>query len=101
MNEKRQLKRVAQLEGRGQDTMKFDYRSPAELFTGKRKSRPRLRLGYRRFATAAEAIRFAVEDFPAVHMLGAWMQVKDKRFDNEEIRRLYESDDYPLQRRSD
>jgi hypothetical protein len=25
--------------------------------------------------TAAETVRFAVEDFPAIHMLGAWMQV--------------------------
>ncbi|HEY2528902.1 MAG TPA: hypothetical protein VGJ20_13315 [Xanthobacteraceae bacterium] len=38
--------------------MTFDYGSPAELFLGKRKSGPRQRLSYRRFATAAEAIRF-------------------------------------------
>ena len=36
----------------------FDYCSPAELFTGKRKGGSRQRLRYRRFATAAEAIRF-------------------------------------------
>ena len=40
--------------------MTFDYCSPAELFTAKRKGGSRQRLGYRRFATAAEAIRFAV-----------------------------------------
>jgi hypothetical protein len=78
----------------------FDYGSPAELFTAKRKGSPRQRLGYRRFATAAEAIRFAVEDFPAVRTLGAWMLVGDERFGGEEIRRLYESDDYPLRRRT-
>jgi hypothetical protein len=77
----------------------IDYRSPAELFTAKRKGGPRQGLGYRRFATAAEAIRFAVEDFPAFRTLGAWMQVGDERFDSEEIHRLYESDDYPLRRR--
>jgi hypothetical protein len=79
--------------------MAFDYRSPAELFTAKRKGGARQRLGYRRFATAAEAIRFAVEDFPAVRTLGAWMQVGDERFGSEDIRRLYERDDYPLRRR--
>src|SRR5260221_60459 len=52
-----------------------------------------------RFATAAEAIRFAVEELPAMRSLGAWMQVGDQRFDGDDIQRLYESDDYPLQRR--
>jgi hypothetical protein len=80
--------------------MAFDYCSPAELFTAKRKGGSRRRLGYRRFATAAEAIRFAVEDFPAIRTLGAWLQVGDQRFDSEEIRHLYESDDYPLRRRT-
>jgi hypothetical protein len=81
--------------------MKFDYGAPAELFMGKRKGSPRQRLSYRRFATAAEAIRFAVEDFPAIRTLSAWMQVGDGRFDSDEIYRLYESDDYPLPRRTD
>ena len=80
--------------------MTFDYCSPAELFTAKRKRGSRQRPGYRRFATAAEAIRFAVEDFPAIRTLGVWMQVSDERFDSEEIHRLYESDDYPLRRRT-
>jgi len=77
----------------------FDYSLPAKLFMGKRKRGLQQRLGYRRFATAAEAIRFAVEEFPAVRTLGAWMQVGDERFDSDEIYRLYESADYPLQRR--
>ena len=64
----------------------------------KRKGGPRQRLRYRRFATAAEAIRFAVEELPAVRALGAWMQVGDQRFDGD-IQRLYDSDDFPLQRR--
>ena len=80
--------------------MTFDYCSPAELFTAKRRGGQRQRLGYRRFATAAEAIRFAVEEFPAMRTLGAWMLVGDERFDSEEIHRLYESDDYPLGRRT-
>ena len=81
--------------------MTFDYGAPAELFTAKRKGGgARKQFGYRRFDTAAEAIRFAVEDFPAMRTLGAWMQVGDERFDREEIYRLYESDDYPLRRRT-
>jgi hypothetical protein len=77
----------------------FDYSLPAELFMGRRKGSSRQRLGYRRFATAAEAVRFAVEDFPSVRTLGAWMQIGDQRFDSDEIHRLYERADYPLQRR--
>ena len=80
--------------------MTFDYSSPAELFTAKRKGGPRRRLGYRRFTTAADAIRFAVEDFPAIRTLDAWMQVGDERFDSREIHRLCASDD-SLQRRAD
>jgi hypothetical protein len=78
--------------------MKFDYRSPAELFTAKRKGGARQPLGYRRFDTAAEAIRFAVEELPAVRTLGAWLQVGDDRFDVDEIQRLYDAADYPLKR---
>jgi hypothetical protein len=82
------------------EAMTFDYGAPAELFMAKRKGGSRQPLGYRRFATAAEAIRFAVEEFPAVRALGAWMQVGDERFDGDGIQRLYESSDYPLQRRA-
>jgi len=86
---------------RESEIVMFDYRSPAELFMAKRKGGLRQRLGYRRFATAAEAIRFAVEEFPAIRTLGAWMQVGDERFDSEDIHRLYERDEYPLRRRTD
>ena len=78
--------------------MTFDYGITAELFMGKRKGGPR-QLRYRRFATAAEAIQFAIEELPAVRALGAWMQVGDQRLDGDDIQRLYESNDYPLQRR--
>lgn len=78
----------------------FDYGSPAELFVGKRRGGLRQRLGYRRFATAPEAIRFAIEDFPGVRTLGAWMQIGDERYNSDDIHRLYENDDYPLRRRA-
>ena len=81
------------------ETATFDYGVPAVLFMAKRKGRSRQSLSYRRFATAAEAILFAVEELPAVRALGAWMQVGDERFDGDDIQRLYQSDDFPLQRR--
>ena len=80
--------------------MTFDYASPAELFMTKRKGGSRQPLVYRRFASAAEAIRFAIEDFPAVQTLGVWLQVGDERFDSDGIQRLYQNDDYPLRRQN-
>ena len=79
--------------------MTFDYSASAELFMPKRRSGARQPLSYRRFASAAEAIRFAVEDFPAIRTLGAWMRVGDDRFNGDDIRRLYESNSYPRRRR--
>jgi hypothetical protein len=77
--------------------MAFDYNAPAELFIPKHKGLSGQRSGtdYRRFATAAEAIRFAVEEFPAIRKLGAWMRVGD---DSSIATRLYESSDHPLAR---
>jgi hypothetical protein len=77
---------------------KFDYHTPAELFLAKRKGGARQPLGYRRFGSAAEAIRFAVEDLPSLRTLGAWLQVDDERYDVDDIQRLYDSADYPLKR---
>ena len=79
--------------------MRFDYDAPAELFMPRRRSGSRPPISYRRFATATEAIRFAVEEFPALRTLGAWMQVGDDRFNSNEIQRLYDSGDYPRRRR--
>jgi len=80
--------------------MTFDYAASAELFMPKRKPGVRqASLSYRRFTTAAEAIRFAVEELPAVRTLGAWMQVGEDRFNSDDIQRLYESTSYPRHRR--
>jgi hypothetical protein len=79
--------------------MTLDYTASAELFMPKRKGRARQLLSYWRFATAAEAIRFAVEEFPSIRTLGAWMKVGEERFNGDEIQRLYESTSYPRSRR--
>ena len=78
--------------------LEFDYDSPAELFIPKSGRGGRRQPTYRRFTTAAEAIRFAVEEFPAVRTFGAWMRVGDQRYNGDEICRLYESNEYPLSR---
>ena len=78
----------------------FDYAASAELFIPKRRSGARQPLSYRRFATAAEAICYAVEELPAVRTLGAWMQAGEERFNSEDIQRPYESTSYPRRRRT-
>jgi Arc/MetJ-type ribon-helix-helix transcriptional regulator len=77
--------------------MAFDYTAPAELFLAKRPKNGRK--NYERFATAAEAIRYAVEDLRTPMAFGAWLQVGDERLNSIEIQRLYAAEDYPLRKR--
>jgi hypothetical protein len=64
----------------------FDYNAPANC------SSP----SPRRIATAAEALRYAVEDLRIPKAFGAWLEVGNERFNSREIQRLYDADDYPL-----
>jgi hypothetical protein len=78
----------------------FDYGASAELFMHRSrtsKSRPK----YKRFDTAAQAVRFVVEELPAAVLPGAYLLVAETRFGVEEIRSLYESAGYPLARAVD
>jgi hypothetical protein len=79
-------------------TVSFDYKAPADFFPAR--SRKGRSVGYRRFDTAAEAIRFAVEELPPPMLVGAYLQVEDERFDSDQIRELYRSAAYPLERPS-
>jgi hypothetical protein len=77
---------------------RFDYTAPAEMFMTRAKMMRRLPVTYRRFATAAEAIRFAIEEIPAPLLVGAVMEVSEERFDHRAIRELYDGAGYPLVR---
>lgn len=76
---------------------KFDYNAPAELYPGRNRNCAR-KAGYRRFETAADAIRFAVEELPEQLLLGACIEIDERRLNHQEIQSLYESEQYPLQR---
>jgi hypothetical protein len=86
----------------------FDYNTVAELFPTKSdverfsvKSRKvRQPVGYGRFARAAYAIRFAIEELPTDLLSDTYLKVDETTFDRDGIRRLYDSEDYPLVRRA-
>jgi hypothetical protein len=82
----------------------FDYGLEAGVFSSKSpsrgmKSRQRV-LGYRRFARAAEAIRFVMEDIPSDIRESCSLEVEEASYGGAAIRDLYESSDFPLPRQA-
>ena len=77
----------------------FDYSAPAELYPS-RNRRMRGPVAYKRFDNAAEALRYAIEDMPESALLGATLEVNERRFGGAEIRSLYEHRGFPLKRRA-
>ena len=77
---------------------KFDYNCAAELFAMRRRLPRRQPFGYKRFTQAAQAIRFAIEELPAECLVGAYLEVDEQRYGVDDIRRLYESAEFPLAR---
>jgi hypothetical protein len=89
--------RIGQTAGE-QAMVTFDYDAAAELFPSRNRRSTRQPIGYKRFGHAADAIRFAIEELAPEFLLGACLEVDEARFNSGEIRRLYESVDYPLTR---
>jgi hypothetical protein len=79
--------------------VKFDYCAAAELFPSRRRLSRHQSFGYKRFTQASQAIRFAIENLPPECLVGAYLEVDEQRYDSNGIRRLYQSDEYPLSRR--
>ncbi len=81
------------------DLTGFDFTAPAELFPSRSK-KGRGRVTYMRFDTAAEALRFAVEEMSGPALLGAYLESEETRYGEREIRDLYDCPAYPLARRT-
>ena len=62
-----------------QDLNGLDYSAPAELFVTRAK-RHKGNVTYKRFDTAAEALRFAIEEIPAPELNGVYLEVNGARF---------------------
>ena len=56
----------------------FDYSAEAEMFSPMGRKARRQPLGYRRFAHAAEAIRFAIEELSPQLLVGTYLEVAEQ-----------------------
>ena len=103
-----------------EETAAFDYAKPADLFTRRAAGAPiaagtsageaararsrsthRNALTYRRFASGAAAIRFAIEDLAPSAFAATVLVVDGERHEAAAIRLLYAGAGYPLRRRPD
>lgn len=75
----------------------LDWTEPAELYAQSGAFHGR-NARYFRFSSAAEAIRFAIEDMPAAALRSMAVESGDNRYEGSEIRALYDAQDYPLER---
>lgn len=73
----------------------FNYNAPAELYPSRRYAKSQ-QARYRRFPTAADAIRYAVEEMPAPSLNGTYLEVNEHRIEGPAIRALYDAASYPL-----
>lgn len=75
----------------------FNYKAPAELYFS-RSVGPKGPMSYRRFDTAADAIRFVVEDNRRAPLHLVTLEVGEERFNRVAVELLYSDPAYPLDR---
>ncbi len=78
----------------------FDFGALAELYPCKGRGGARSPVTYHRFETAAEAIRFAIEELPPALLNGAILEIDEDRYHKDQIRAFYDSKEFPLARRA-
>ena len=76
----------------------FDFQAAAELFPATGRQPRRGIVSYKRFDTAALAIRYAIEELDPALLQNAVLQVEDERYDAGAIQNLYASAAYPFKR---
>nr|WP_295891415.1 hypothetical protein [uncultured Devosia sp.] len=77
-----------------------DFHARAELYLGSDRHTA-IAQGARRFASAAQAIRFAIEEAAPVSLHGAMLKIGDATFAGDDLAALYRSAAFPLPRRQD
>jgi hypothetical protein len=78
----------------------FDFGAIAELYPCKGRGGARSPVSYHRFETAAEAIRYAIEELPPALLNGAILEINEDRYHKDQIRAFYDSKEFPLTRRA-
>jgi len=81
-------------------TQSFDYTASADLFSMTNRNGRRQPMNYKHFESAAEAIRYAIEEIPTQNLVGTLLETDESRHDSKAIHRLYTSPSFPLTRRT-
>jgi hypothetical protein len=76
----------------------IDFNARAELFLGS-DIRTAAEQGPRTFRTAAQAIRFALEEVAPVSLRGALLRIGSQNFSRHDLPKLYRSAEFPLPRK--
>ena len=76
----------------------LNYQAPAELYLGS-DQQTAFAQGPRSFRTAAQAIRFAIEEAAPVSLRGARLVIGTESFSGDDLLRLHRSPDFPLPRK--
>ena len=77
----------------------FDFEDCAELYICHSRRGGQKSMTYKRFDNSADAILFSVEKLSRASYVGTILEVNGKRYHHHQIRQLYDSNCFPLERR--